>query len=101
MLLTRLCGPAFLRVWSAAFPSRPATPCTVESSPGKLVGCYRVAPPSTPGERSMGPLTLPEPIAHLVATLADLLDARQADLLPPLVQGILFGHGRRTATAWF
>jgi hypothetical protein len=49
----------------------------------------------------MGRLTLPEPIATLVTTLASLLDARQADLLAPLFQGILFAHGRRTATAWF
>ena len=49
----------------------------------------------------MGPLTLPPPIAPLVATLAALVDARQADLLPPLFQGILFAHGRRTATTWF
>src|SRR5438094_8066874 len=46
-------------------------------------------------------LPLPEPIASFVATLAALLDARQADLLPCLFQGILFAHGRRTATAWF
>ena len=46
-------------------------------------------------------LTLPEPIAPFVATLAALVDARQADLLQPLFQGILFAHGRRTATAWF
>ena len=46
-------------------------------------------------------LTLPEPIAHTVATLAALVDARQADLLRPLFQGILFAHGCRTATAWF
>jgi hypothetical protein len=49
----------------------------------------------------MGQLTLPEPIAPFVATLAALIDARQADLLQPLFQGILFAHGRRTATAWF
>jgi hypothetical protein len=49
----------------------------------------------------MVPLTLPEPIAHTVVTLASLLDARQADLLGPLFQGILFAHGLRTATAWF
>src|SRR5712692_2091289 len=49
----------------------------------------------------MCPLTLPQPIAHLVATLAALVDARQADLLAPLFQGILFAHGRRTATTWF
>lgn len=46
-------------------------------------------------------LTLPPPVAHLVATLASLVDARQADLLPPLFQGILLGDGRRTATTWF
>src|SRR5438309_1312202 len=46
-------------------------------------------------------LPLPEPIAPFLATLAALVDARQADLLLPLFQGILFAHGRRTATAWF
>lgn len=46
-------------------------------------------------------LPLPAPIAPLVATLGALVDARQADLLPPLFQGILFAHGRRTATSWF
>jgi hypothetical protein len=46
-------------------------------------------------------LTLPVPIAPFVITLAALLDARQADLLTPLFQGILFAHGRRTATSWF
>jgi len=49
----------------------------------------------------MCPLTLPEPVAALVTTLAALLDARQTDLLTPLFQGILFAHGRRTATSWF
>jgi hypothetical protein len=49
----------------------------------------------------MVPLTLPEPLARTVASLASLLDARQADLLGPLFQGILFAHGRRTATSWF
>ena len=47
----------------------------------------------------MCPLTLPEPIAALVTTLTALLDARQADLLTPLFQGILFAHGRRTGVA--
>jgi hypothetical protein len=46
-------------------------------------------------------LPLPAPIAPLVATLASLVDGRQADLVPPLFQGILFAHGRRTATTWF
>lgn len=46
-------------------------------------------------------LTLPQPIAACVATLAALIDARQADLVTPLFQGVLFAHGRRTATSWF
>jgi hypothetical protein len=46
-------------------------------------------------------LPLPPPLAPFVATLASLVDARQADLVAPLVQGLLFAHGRRTATSWF
>src|SRR5437588_4927836 len=81
---------------------RTAGSCRRQSSPGKMVwDNHHVAQPSTPGECFMVPLTLPEPIAHTVATLASLLDARQADLLGPLFQGILFAHGRRTATSWF
>ena len=49
----------------------------------------------------MGTLPLPEPIASFLTTLTGLVDARQADLLAPLFQGILFAHGRRTATTWF
>ena len=49
----------------------------------------------------MGLLPLPEPIARMVTTVAALVDARQADLVQPLFQGILFAHGRRTATTWF
>src|ERR1700730_5362404 len=46
-------------------------------------------------------LILPEPVAALVTTLGAFVDARQVDLLTPLFQGILFAHGRRTATSWF
>ena len=46
-----------------------------------------------------GRVDLPEPIAPFVTTLAALLDARQEDLVPALFQGVLFAHGRRTATA--
>ena len=49
----------------------------------------------------MGTLPLPEPIASFLTTLTGLVDARQANLLAPLFQGILFAHGRRTATTWF
>src|SRR5947209_672722 len=76
-------------------------PCRGESSPGKLEGCRTVALPLHQESAPMCQLTLPEPIAPFVATLAALVDARQADLLQPLFQGILFAHGRRTATAWF
>jgi len=44
---------------------------------------------------------LPPPIAPVLATLASTLDARHADLLEPLFLGLLFAHGRRTATSWF
>src|SRR5260370_39607316 len=49
----------------------------------------------------MGLLPLSAPVAAVVPILVTLVDARQADLLPPLFQGILFAHGRRTATTWF
>jgi hypothetical protein len=49
----------------------------------------------------MTPLPLPEPLATCIATFTAFLDARQADLMRPLFQGILFAHGRRTATSWF
>jgi len=44
---------------------------------------------------------LPPPLDHFVATLTSLWDKRHAELWPPLFVGVLFGHGRRTATAWF
>jgi DDE superfamily endonuclease len=43
----------------------------------------------------------PEPIDHLVDSLAFSLDKRHRDLLEPLFLGELLSHGRRTATAWF
>jgi hypothetical protein len=49
----------------------------------------------------MGRVDLPPPIAPVLAPLASTLDARQADLLEPLFLGLLFAHGRRTATSWF
>src|SRR5260370_41361123 len=49
----------------------------------------------------MGLLPLSAPVAAVVPILVTLVDARQADLVPPLVQGILLAHGRRTATTWF
>ena len=44
---------------------------------------------------------LPPPLDRLLATLTSLLDRRHAELLEPLFLGLLLGHGRRTATAWF
>lgn len=49
----------------------------------------------------MGLLPLPAPLVAFLPTLATVVDARQADLVPPLFQGILLAHGRRTATTWF
>lgn len=46
-------------------------------------------------------LNLPAPLDSLIATLTSLLDARHAELLPPLFLGTLLAHGRRTATSWF
>jgi hypothetical protein len=43
----------------------------------------------------------PEPLDHLVDTLATFLDKRHCELLEPLFLGELLAHGRRTATAWF
>lgn len=47
------------------------------------------------------PPKLPAPFQKLLDTISWLLDARHSELLPPLFLGVLFGHGRRTATAWF
>ena len=47
------------------------------------------------------PPKLPTPLQKLLDTLSWLLDARHSELLQPLFLGILFAHGRRTATAWF
>jgi Transposase DDE domain len=44
---------------------------------------------------------LPEPLDRLLRSLTSFLDRRHADLLEPLFLGLLLGHGRRTATAWF
>src|SRR5262245_27900131 len=44
---------------------------------------------------------LPEPLDRLVDTLTSFLDKRHAELLEPLFLGLVLGHGRRTATAWF
>jgi hypothetical protein len=43
----------------------------------------------------------PEPLDHLVDTLATFLDRRHRELLEPLFLGELLAQGRRTATAWF
>ena len=44
---------------------------------------------------------LPPPLNDLAATLTSLLDQRHAELLKPLLLGLLLARGRRTATAWF
>jgi hypothetical protein len=43
----------------------------------------------------------PPPLEQLLDTLTWILDQRHAELLDPLFLGMLFAHGRRTATAWF
>ena len=49
----------------------------------------------------MRPVTLPPPLEGLAHTLTACLDRRHADLLQPLLFGLLLARGRRTATAWF
>src|SRR5260370_4092633 len=44
---------------------------------------------------------LPPPLNDLAATLTSFLDQRHAELLKPLLLGLLLARGRRTATAWF
>jgi hypothetical protein len=39
----------------------------------------------------------PDPVKHFLDRLLGLFDQRHAELVEPL----LLGHGRRTATAWF
>jgi hypothetical protein len=43
----------------------------------------------------------PPPLQQFLDTLSWLLDRRHSELLQPLFLGVLFAHGRRTATAWF
>jgi Transposase DDE domain len=43
----------------------------------------------------------PPPLEQFLDTLTFLLDRRHSELLEPLFLGLLFAHGRRTATAWF
>jgi len=44
---------------------------------------------------------LPPSLSRVFAALAAWLDRRTAARLPLLLSGILFAHGRRTATSWF
>jgi hypothetical protein len=44
---------------------------------------------------------LPPPLHDLASTLTSFLDQRHAELLKPLLLGLLLARGRRTATAWF
>src|SRR5258708_38281294 len=44
---------------------------------------------------------LPPPLHDLAHTLTSFLDQRHAELLKPLLLGLLLARGRRTATAWF
>jgi DDE superfamily endonuclease len=43
----------------------------------------------------------PSPLQQLLNTLSFFLDSRHSELMEPLFLGLLFAHGRRTATAWF
>src|SRR5712691_4649426 len=44
---------------------------------------------------------LPPPLHDLAHTLTSFLDQRHAELLKPLLLGLLLARGRPTATAWF
>jgi hypothetical protein len=43
----------------------------------------------------------PTPLQQLLDTISFFLDYRHSELFEPLFLGLLFAHGRRTATAWF
>jgi hypothetical protein len=43
----------------------------------------------------------PTPLQQLLNTISFFLDYRHSELFEPLFLGLLFAHGRRTATAWF
>lgn len=44
---------------------------------------------------------LPPPLHDLASTLTSFLDQRHAELVKPLLLGLLLARGQRTATAWF
>src|SRR5262245_11300131 len=58
-------------------------------------------PHHAPEEPAMPFSHLPPRLSRVFVALAAWLDRRTAARLPLLLSGILFAHGRRTATSWF
>src|SRR3954468_9045281 len=65
-----------------------------------MKGCpIKVALPPQPGEPVMLRVDLPPPLHDLAPTLTSFLDKRHAELLKPLLLGLLLARRRRTPPA--